>query len=79
MNIGDKIKLDTVETATVIKEIVNVVPVLCRDDGDEAWYEVCDAYKTSFVAIVGKDFSGNDVIIIFDKTYCDFNLLLDLF
>lgn len=51
MNIGDKI---VAYNETQIDVITNIVPVQYKDDGDNQWYEVCDASKTDYVAIVGK-------------------------
>lgn len=77
MNIGDKItiKQDTVDIA--MTEITNIVPVQYKDNGDESWYEVCDANSTSLVAIIGKD-GSIDVIVAINRETCDTSLLLDL-
>ena len=44
MNIGDKILVN--EQVSEIAEITNIVPVQYKDDGNETWYEVCDAMKS---------------------------------
>lgn len=76
MNIGDKIFVET--TAMTLKEITNVVPVKYRDDGEESWYEVCDATKTTSMAIIGKNNAVEEVIVVIDKETCDTSQLLDL-
>ena len=78
MNIGDKIAINNDTTNISLAEIINIVPVQYKDDGDESWYEVCDANKTGLVAIVGKDTDGNDVIITINRETCNLYLLLDL-
>lgn len=77
MNIGDRIAVNHGTTDITMTEITNVIPVQYKDDGDESWYEVCDANKTDLVAIVGKD-GSEDVIITINKETCDTSLLLDL-
>lgn len=83
MNIGDKITVSVDGEYVItrpfnITTISSVVPVQHKDDGNEEWYEVCDADKTSLMAIVGKDIDGGDIVIIINKETCDTNLLLDL-
>ena len=80
MNIGDRI---IAYYETEIHEIVNVVPVVYKDDGEMQWYEVCDASKTNLVAIVGKAKNENDedvdALFVINKDTCNISLLIDLF
>lgn len=77
MSIGDKILVN--EQATEITEVLNVVPVLHKDDGDTTWYEVCDATKSDQRLVTMRDISGNEISIIVDKESDTINMLLDLF
>ena len=77
MNIGDKITINP-NGVVAMTEINNVIPVQYKDDGDESWYEVCDAEKSKLVAIVGKDIEGNDIMTVINKETCDTSLFLDL-
>lgn len=77
MNIGDKIMVNHDTKDITMTEITNIIPVQYKDDGNESWYEVCDAGKTSLVAIVGRD-GSDDVIITINKETCNLDLLLDL-
>jgi hypothetical protein len=78
MNIGDRI---IAHNETQIDTITNIVPVQYKDDGNMQWYEVCDATKTDYIAIVGKckTIEGKeiDVICVIKKSE-NIDLLLDL-
>lgn len=64
----------TVDTPdVVIDKIENIVPVVYRDDGSDDYWEVVDS--SDQMAIIGKDMSGNQVIVIINK---ESELLLDL-
>jgi hypothetical protein len=78
MNIGEKIILRNPAEITNIETIENIVPVQYKDDGSDQWYEICDANKTSFILIIGKDNYGDDVLVTINKETCDTSLLLDL-
>lgn len=79
MNIGDRI---VGHFETQIDNIVHIVPVQYKDDGDMQWYEVCDASKTDLVAIVGQSKDGDgktiDIINVIKKTSGNIELLTDL-
>ena len=76
MNIGDKILVN--EQVSEITEISNIVPVQCKDDGNETWYEVCDTMKSDQRLIVIKNTSGEEINIIINKESESMQLLLDL-
>ena len=89
MNIGDKILVngqvsEITEISNVvpeipeITEISNVVPVQYKDDGNETWYEVCDAMKSDQRLVTMKNTSGNEINIIINKESESMQLLLDL-
>lgn len=82
MTIGEKIEVIGTATPdiaiTTINKINDVVPVSYKDDGNESWYEVCDANKTSLMAIVGEDNVGRKTVIIINKETCNTDLLIDL-
>lgn len=88
MNIGDKVIISMTEVPTneevavrdsiSVATIETIVPVLYKDDGKTEWYEVCSAEKTPFVAIIGKDIDGEDVVVLINKETCDMNVFLDL-
>ena len=79
MNIGDRV---VGHFETQIDNIVYVVPVVYRDDGDMQWYEVCDASKTDLVAIIGQGKNGQgetvDIINVIKKSSVNDSMLLDL-
>jgi len=77
MNIGDKI----LENQQVVKiaKIKNIVPVQYKDDGDNNWYEICDAMKSDQRLVVVEDIVGNEINIIIDKDLESLSILLDLF
>lgn len=77
MNIGDKIDLNIV--VAKIATITNIVPVAYRDDGDDSWFEVCDAAKTDYVAIIGEDNMKNEIAMVINRNSDNLDLLLDLF
>jgi hypothetical protein len=78
MNIGDRV-IGHFESQ--IETITNIVPVQYKDDGDMQWYEVCDASKTDYIAIIGKGKDGEgkeiDVVCVIKKSG-NIDLLLDL-
>lgn len=79
MNIGDKILVN--EQVSEITEISNIVPVRYKDDGNETWYEVCDAMKSDQRLVVMKNTSGEEINIIINKepeSMQSMQLLLDL-
>ena len=77
MNIGDKILVN--EQVPEVAEITNIVPVQYKDDGNETWYEVCDAMKSDQRLVVMKNTSGEEInIIIINKESESMQLLLDL-
>lgn len=80
VKMGDKIlsSANPGVASITITEITNVVPIQYKDDGDESWYEVCDANKTDLVAIVGKGGDDEDIVIVINRESCDTSLLLDL-
>lgn len=82
MTIGEKIEVIGTATPdiaiTTINKINYVVPVSYKDDGNESWYEICDANKTSLMAIVGEDNVGRKTVIIINKETCNTDLLIDL-
>lgn len=77
MNIGDKI----LENQQVVKiaKIKNIVPVQYKDDGDNNWYEICDAMKSDQRLVVVEDIVGNEINVIIDKDLESLSILLDLF
>lgn len=77
MNIGDKI----LENQQVVKiaKIKNIVPVQYKDDGDNNWYEICDAMKSDQRLVVVEDIMGNEINVIIDKDLESLSILLDLF
>lgn len=78
MNIGDRV---IGYNETQIDTIVDIVPVQYKDDGDMQWYEVCDASKTDYIAIIGKgkNNEGKDIDIVnVIKKSGNIDLLLDL-
>lgn len=76
MNIGDKILVN--EQVSEVAEITNIVPVQYKDDGNETWYEVCDAIKSDQRLVVMKNTSGEEINIIINKESESMQLLLDL-
>ena len=75
MSIGDKILVN--EQVSEV-EITNIVPVQYKDDGNETWYEVCDAMKSDQRLVVMKNTSGEEINIIINKEPESMQLLLDL-
>lgn len=78
MTVGERIEISEQNAVVSIAKISNIVPVSYKDDGEESWYEVCDANKTLLMAIVGEDNVGMKTVIIIDKETCNTNLLIDL-
>ena len=75
MNIGDKI---STESAGSIEEITNILPVVFRDDGEEQWYEVCDATKAKYTAIIGKDKAGRENMTVIKRSEENIDLITDI-
>ena len=79
MNIGDRI---VGHFETQIDNIVYVVPVQYKDDGEMQWYEVCDASQTDLVAIIGQSTNEDgetvDIINVIKKTSVNIDMLTDL-
>ena len=79
MNIGDRI---VGHFETQIDNIVYIVPVQYKDDGEMQWYEVCEPSKTDLVAIVGQSKNGDgetvDIINVIKKTSVNIDMLTDL-
>ena len=75
MNIGDKI---LVESTDSIEEITNILPVKFNDDGEEQWYEVCDATKAEHTAIIGKDKAGIETMAIIRRSEENIDLIADI-
>lgn len=78
MTVGEKIEISEQSAVISIAKISNIAPVSYKDDGNESWYEVCDANKTPLMAIVGEDNVGRKTVIIINKETCNTDLLIDL-
>lgn len=75
MSIGDKI---SIESTGSIEEITNILPVVFRDDGEEQWYEVCDATKAEHTAIIGKDKAGRENMTVIKRSEENIDLITDI-
>lgn len=77
MFIGERI--EDADTGIInVSEIIDVVPVKECDDGDESWYEVCDANQTNLAAIIFRDCDGEKSTMIINKDTAGIQLLVDL-
>lgn len=76
MKIGDKIlcadnKVDIIDIAT----IENIVPAVYKDNGNETWYEICDATKAEYIIML---YGNEKRAIVIAKNEENFDMLADL-